>query len=136
MRRVMAARRGLSEIVTETLVGFGDAHAWGTRLIDEIATWRASGGAPAFQAAGGDSAIDRMNAMERDLARLTGEAERLRKLNEEVARIAESVGLPARIAPGIEGALALAGEIAFERPPRILICGSLYLAGQVLRENA
>ncbi|AWV14145.1 MULTISPECIES: AAA family ATPase [Methylobacterium] len=32
-----------------TLVGFGDAHAWGTRLIDEIATWRASGGAPAFQ---------------------------------------------------------------------------------------
>jgi len=54
---------------------------------------------------------------------------------EEVARIAESVGLPARIAPGIEGALALAGEIAFERPPRILICGSLYLAGAVLTAN-
>ncbi|WP_204316187.1 hypothetical protein, partial [Serratia marcescens] len=32
---------------------------------------------------------------------------------EEVARIAESVGLPARIAPGIEGALALAGAKAW-----------------------
>lgn len=43
-------------------------------------------GAAGFQAAGGDSAIDRMNAMERDLARLTGEAERLRKRIDQVVR--------------------------------------------------
>jgi len=30
------------------LVGFGEAHSWGTRLLDDLATWRATG-APAFQ---------------------------------------------------------------------------------------
>ena len=43
-------------------------------------------GAAGFKAAGGDSAIDRMNAMERDLARLTGEAERLRNRTKSRAR--------------------------------------------------
>ncbi|WP_132255419.1 bifunctional folylpolyglutamate synthase/dihydrofolate synthase [Methylobacterium segetis] len=54
---------------------------------------------------------------------------------EEVAEIASSVGLSARTAPSVEAALALVGDIAFERPPRILICGSLYLAGAVLTAN-
>ncbi len=51
---------------------------------------------------------------------------------EEVAEIAERAGLSARVAPSVEAALAAVGDITFERPPRILICGSLYLAGQVL----
>jgi dihydrofolate synthase/folylpolyglutamate synthase len=51
---------------------------------------------------------------------------------EEVAEIAERAGLSARVAPSVEAALAAVGDITFERPPRILICGSLYLVGQVL----
>lgn len=39
-----------------------------------------------FAAAGGDSAIDRMNAMERELSRLTGETERLRNRIERAVR--------------------------------------------------
>ena len=54
---------------------------------------------------------------------------------DEVARIGEGVGLSARTAPSVEAALAMVGDIAFERPPRILICGSLYLAGMVLAAN-
>ena len=54
---------------------------------------------------------------------------------EEVARIAEGAGLSARTAPSVEAALAMVCDIAFERPPRILICGSLYLAGMVLAAN-
>jgi dihydrofolate synthase / folylpolyglutamate synthase len=54
---------------------------------------------------------------------------------EEVAAIAERAGLSSRVAPSIEAALASVRDIAFERPPRILICGSLYLAGLVLSAN-
>ena len=49
--------------------------------------------------------------------------------------IGESVGLSTYAAPSVEAALALVKDIAFERPPRILICGSLYLAGLVLAAN-
>ncbi|MCJ2104196.1 bifunctional folylpolyglutamate synthase/dihydrofolate synthase [Methylobacterium sp. E-041] len=54
---------------------------------------------------------------------------------EEVEEIATQVGLSARIAPSIEAALTMVADIAFERPPRILICGSLYLVGAVLTAN-
>ncbi|GJE41072.1 bifunctional folylpolyglutamate synthase/dihydrofolate synthase [Methylobacterium soli] len=54
---------------------------------------------------------------------------------EEVAQIAASVGLSARVAASVEAALAMVSDIAFEQPPRILICGSLYLAGAVLTAN-
>ena len=54
---------------------------------------------------------------------------------EEVAGIAAGVGLNARTAPSVEAALSLIGDIAFEQLPRILICGSLYLAGAVLTAN-
>lgn len=43
-------------------------------------------GAEGFRAAGGDSAIDRMNAMEREITRLTGETERLRHRIDRVVR--------------------------------------------------
>ena len=54
---------------------------------------------------------------------------------EEVAEIAARVGLNARVAPSIEAALTAVADIAFEQPPRILVCGSLYLAGAVLTAN-
>jgi dihydrofolate synthase/folylpolyglutamate synthase len=54
---------------------------------------------------------------------------------EEVADIARRAGLFARVAPDVGGALdALAAE-DWPKPPRILIAGSLYLAGAVLQEN-
>ena len=53
---------------------------------------------------------------------------------EETARAAETAGLSARTAPDITAAL---GKITNETPQaRILICGSLYLAGEVLRQES
>jgi dihydrofolate synthase / folylpolyglutamate synthase len=49
---------------------------------------------------------------------------------EKLAEIALAQGIPSEAAAGIEEALAAAGEIV--PAPRILICGSLYLAGHVL----
>lgn len=54
---------------------------------------------------------------------------------DEVAQIATEVGLTAHVASGIEAALEGLADTAFEKPPRILICGSLYLAGAVLTAN-
>ena len=54
---------------------------------------------------------------------------------EEVAEIAGRAGLTAATAPSLEAALTSLGDRAWERPPRVLICGSLYLAGAVLAAN-
>ncbi|TNC14981.1 bifunctional folylpolyglutamate synthase/dihydrofolate synthase [Methylobacterium terricola] len=54
---------------------------------------------------------------------------------EEVAGIAGKVGLSATTAPSVEAALVSLSDRAWERPPRVLICGSLYLAGAVLAAN-
>jgi len=53
----------------------------------------------------------------------------------EIAAIAQQVGLTASTAPGIEAALASLHDFVWDRPPRVLICGSLYLAGEVLAAN-
>ncbi|TGD94746.1 bifunctional folylpolyglutamate synthase/dihydrofolate synthase [Methylobacterium nonmethylotrophicum] len=54
---------------------------------------------------------------------------------EEVAGIAGRVGLNAASAPSLEAALVSLRDRAWERPPRVLICGSLYLAGAALTAN-
>ena len=52
---------------------------------------------------------------------------------EETAKVAASVGLTATTAPDVKSAIS---SIKAHSPQaRILICGSLYLAGHVLREN-
>ncbi len=51
---------------------------------------------------------------------------------EETARVAAEVGLAADTAPDLGAAIDRCRGAA----PRILICGSLYLAGHVLRENS
>ncbi|MEP2030315.1 MAG: folylpolyglutamate synthase/dihydrofolate synthase family protein [Paracoccaceae bacterium] len=52
---------------------------------------------------------------------------------EETARVAAGIGLPARVAGSVSDAL---GSIAAQDPAaRVVICGSLYLVGSVLREN-
>lgn len=52
---------------------------------------------------------------------------------EETARIAAAVGLPATTAPNVQDAITAIRSTTPQA--RILICGSLYLAGHVIREN-
>jgi dihydrofolate synthase / folylpolyglutamate synthase len=52
-----------------------------------------------------------------------------------VAEAARAVGIPAQSAGDVETALAAIGGFGLEPPPRILIAGSLYLAGAVLSAN-
>jgi dihydrofolate synthase/folylpolyglutamate synthase len=54
---------------------------------------------------------------------------------EEIAAIAGSVGLTTSTAPSVESALASLHNYVWDHPPRVLICGSLYLAGEVLAAN-
>ncbi len=53
----------------------------------------------------------------------------------EVAAIAMAAGLPATACDSIEAALGAITARDWEQPPRVLICGSLYLAGEVLAAN-
>ena len=53
----------------------------------------------------------------------------------EVASIARAAGLSATPCDSIEAALSAVAAQAWSQPPRVLICGSLYLAGEVLAAN-
>jgi dihydrofolate synthase / folylpolyglutamate synthase len=52
-----------------------------------------------------------------------------------VAEAARAVGIPAQSATHVRAALAAVGQLGLDSPPRVLITGSLYLAGSVLAEN-
>ena len=54
---------------------------------------------------------------------------------ERLADAARALGMRVEIAAGIEPALRTLADLAYEVPPRILITGSLYLAGHVLALN-
>jgi dihydrofolate synthase / folylpolyglutamate synthase len=54
---------------------------------------------------------------------------------EEIARIARFVGLPSAAAGNLVETLRFIGSEAWPAPPRILITGSLYLAGEVLQAD-
>jgi dihydrofolate synthase / folylpolyglutamate synthase len=54
---------------------------------------------------------------------------------EDVVQHAEAAGLVARPALSVVAALEDIAQRVWPMPPRILICGSLYLAGEVLRLN-
>ena len=54
---------------------------------------------------------------------------------ETVADAARAIGLPATSRDNLDEALDAARKLDLDPPPRILITGSLYLAGEVLREN-
>jgi dihydrofolate synthase/folylpolyglutamate synthase len=54
---------------------------------------------------------------------------------EAVAQAARNVGIPAERYATLEDALAAAGRLDLDPAPRILIGGSLYLAGDVLDKN-
>ena len=52
-----------------------------------------------------------------------------------IATAAERVGIPASTAGGIDEAIAAVARLDLEASPRILVTGSLYLAGEVLAAN-
>jgi dihydrofolate synthase/folylpolyglutamate synthase len=52
-----------------------------------------------------------------------------------LADAARRLGMRVEIAESVEAALRRIAALAYEVPPRILITGSLYLAGHVLAEN-
>ncbi len=52
-----------------------------------------------------------------------------------IAEVARAAGIPAESADDIASALAAIGRFELAPPPRILITGSLYLAGEVLKAN-
>jgi dihydrofolate synthase/folylpolyglutamate synthase len=52
-----------------------------------------------------------------------------------LADIARGIGFPAIARDNVESALTVAGQLELEPAPRILITGSLYLAGEVLAAN-
>src|SRR5215813_989677 len=54
---------------------------------------------------------------------------------ETIAETVRRVGMPAESHDGIKAALAAVARLDLEQPPRILITGSLYLAGEVLALN-
>ena len=54
---------------------------------------------------------------------------------DEIAAIAQRIELTATTAPSVEAALASLHDYVWDRTPRVLICGSLYLAGEVLAGN-
>jgi dihydrofolate synthase / folylpolyglutamate synthase len=54
---------------------------------------------------------------------------------EAVADAARAIGLPSTSRDNLGEALEAARKLDLDPPPRILITGSLYLAGEVLREN-
>ncbi len=54
---------------------------------------------------------------------------------EEVAKIAADVGVQAAALPSVEAGLRFLSARTWPTPPRVLIAGSLYLAGAVLEAN-
>jgi dihydrofolate synthase/folylpolyglutamate synthase len=54
---------------------------------------------------------------------------------ETLVDIARGVGIPAESRDTLEAALAAVGRMELLPAPRILVTGSLYLAGEVLAQN-
>jgi dihydrofolate synthase/folylpolyglutamate synthase len=53
----------------------------------------------------------------------------------ELAEVAANIGIPALARHSLESAIDVAGKLSLHPAPRILITGSLYLAGEVLAAN-
>jgi dihydrofolate synthase / folylpolyglutamate synthase len=53
----------------------------------------------------------------------------------DLADIARGIGIPAIAREGIDAALAAAADLGLVPAPRVIITGSLYLAGEVLALN-
>ena len=54
---------------------------------------------------------------------------------ESLAQAARAIGMPADVSESVAAALGHIAALGLDPPPRILITGSLYLAGDVLAAN-
>jgi len=54
---------------------------------------------------------------------------------EAIVEVARAAGIPAESSDDLESALAAIARFELDPPPRILITGSLYLAGEVLKAS-
>jgi dihydrofolate synthase/folylpolyglutamate synthase len=54
---------------------------------------------------------------------------------DEIASAAQAIGVPAQPAEDIPAALGFIATFGLDPPPRVLVTGSLYLAGEVLALN-
>ena len=63
------------------------------------------------------------------------QGEQASRSGEDVAEAARRAGLDAWATDSIEAAIELIGQKSHMAPARVLICGSLYLAGQVLARH-
>jgi dihydrofolate synthase/folylpolyglutamate synthase len=52
-----------------------------------------------------------------------------------LVEVAQGIGIPAIARNDVESALAITGKLELDPAPRVLITGSLYLAGEVLAAN-
>ncbi len=73
--------------------------------------------------------------LSRDLVAVPMHNQMAARSADEIKAIATQLGFSAWSAPSIEAALTSLNNYTWEKPPRVLICGSLYLAGEVLAAN-
>ncbi|MEN3929808.1 folylpolyglutamate synthase/dihydrofolate synthase family protein [Microvirga sp. W0021] len=73
--------------------------------------------------------------LSRDLVAVSMHNQIAARSADEIRDMAKDLGFAASSAASIEAAITSLNKYAWEKPPRILICGSLYLAGEVLAAN-
>lgn len=73
--------------------------------------------------------------LSRDLVAVPMHSQMAARPAEEIEAFGKKLGFSAWTAPSVAAALTSLNRYAWEKPPRILICGSLYLAGEVLAAN-
>ena len=81
------------------------------------------------------SFLGAFSGLAREVAAVTIPGQQAARPAAEVAALATAAGIPAHVEPSIEAALSTVAARSWPVPPRVLIAGSLYLAGEVLAIN-
>jgi dihydrofolate synthase/folylpolyglutamate synthase len=79
--------------------------------------------------------LGHFSGLARELLALPIHGEHAGRSGQDIAALAQGAAIPAASCETIEQALDLLAAQDWATPPRILICGSLYLAGEVLAAN-
>lgn len=79
--------------------------------------------------------LDAFEDLTRDVIALPVVSDLTTRTAQDIAVIADAIGFESTTATNIEDALRKIAARNWERPPRVLVTGSLYLAGDVLADN-
>ncbi|MGL5736485.1 MAG: bifunctional folylpolyglutamate synthase/dihydrofolate synthase [Beijerinckiaceae bacterium] len=79
--------------------------------------------------------LDSFKGLTRTIIAVPVVSQKAGRTGEDIAHIAEGLGYDARSEGSVEAALNFIATRAWAKPPRVLITGSLYLAGDVLAAN-